>query len=105
MWLFSKLFWGAALERAVKTSAQFALGAVGADQLNVLHADWATFGGFAAGGFVLSVLTSIVSQSQIVSIVPAEQPVRAPSVVAVSSVPVAAPRADYVVSTEPPTAA
>lgn len=48
----------AVLERAVKTGAQSALLVFGADQVNALNANWADVGGFALGGFVLSVLTS-----------------------------------------------
>lgn len=50
------------LERASKTAAQVALLALGSEKLNVLHAQWETVGGLAAGGFVLSVLSSIASQ-------------------------------------------
>lgn len=48
-------------DRAVRTAAQSALLVFGADQVNALEADWALAGGFAAGGFVLSVLTSLVT--------------------------------------------
>ena len=50
------------LERAGKTAAQSALLVIGADQLDVLAADWGNVASFAAGGFVLSVLTSIASR-------------------------------------------
>lgn len=49
------------LERAVKSAAQVALVSFGASKLNVLSADWKLVGGLAAGGFVLSVLTSLAS--------------------------------------------
>lgn len=55
------LFWRRALERALKSAAQAALLVVGAGRLNVLDADWASIGGFGAGGFVLSVLMSVGS--------------------------------------------
>lgn len=61
MTIFSKPFAIASLERAIKTAAQSALLFIGADQANVLEFDWSNLGGFAAGGFVLSLLTSIVS--------------------------------------------
>lgn len=61
MSIFTLAFWIAASERAVKTAAQSALLVVGADQVNALTLDWANLGGFAAGGLVLSVLTSLVS--------------------------------------------
>jgi hypothetical protein len=51
----------AVLERATKTAAQSALLMFGADQVNALNAQWADVGGFAAGGFVLSVLTSLAT--------------------------------------------
>lgn len=51
----------ATAERATKSAAQAALLVIGADQLNALHANWVDVGGFALGGFVLSVLTSIAS--------------------------------------------
>ncbi|GAB3598599.1 hypothetical protein GCM10027586_00630 [Kineococcus gypseus] len=54
-------FWEAAAERAVKTSAQAALLVLGADQVNALDASWSDVGGFALGGLVLSLLTSLAS--------------------------------------------
>lgn len=59
--MFSRAFWYASLERAVKTAAQSAILVFGADQFNALQADWQTAAGFAGGGFVLSVLTSLAS--------------------------------------------
>lgn len=61
MSIFTLAFWQATLERAVKTAAQAAILAIGADQVNVLTLDWQTLAGFAGGGFVLSVLTSLAS--------------------------------------------
>lgn len=61
MSVFTRPFWQAALERAIKTAAQSAILVFGADQVNALQADWETAGGFALGGFVLSILTSIAS--------------------------------------------
>ena len=57
----TKAYLLAVLERAVKTAAQSALLVFGADQINAMHANWADVGGFAAGGFVLSVLTSLAT--------------------------------------------
>lgn len=54
-------FWWETAERAVKTAGQSFLLAVGADQMNVLTGDWGTLLGFAAGGAVLSVATSMAS--------------------------------------------
>ena len=50
---------GDLLDRAVKTAAQAALLTIGADQVNAFEADWLTVLGMAAGGFVLSALTTI----------------------------------------------
>lgn len=50
---------GDLLDRAVKTAAQAALLTIGADQVDAFHADWRTVLGMAAGGFVLSALTTI----------------------------------------------
>ena len=61
MSLFTRAFWLAAVERAAKTAAQSAILVFGADQVNALQADWVTVGGFALGGFVLSLLTSVGS--------------------------------------------
>lgn len=58
---YTKQFWKYATERAVKSLGQGALLYIGAEQLNVLDFDWATFGGFAIGAAFLSVLTSIAS--------------------------------------------
>lgn len=50
------------VERAVKTAAQTVLLAVGASTgLDLFTADWKTIGGAAAGGFILSVITSVAS--------------------------------------------
>lgn len=51
----------AVVERAVKTAAQSALLVLGADQIDAMHASWQDVGGFALGGFVLSVLTSLAT--------------------------------------------
>lgn len=61
--LYTAAFWRAASERAIKTAAQSAILSIGATSVavNALAIDWAQLGGFAAGGFVLSILTSIAS--------------------------------------------
>jgi hypothetical protein len=51
----------AVLERATKTAAQSALLVLGADQIDAMNASWGDVGGFALGGFVLSVLTSVAT--------------------------------------------
>lgn len=64
-YLTSKAFWAGALERAVKSAAQAAILAFGAEQLNVLHAAWLSVGGLAGGAAVLSVLTSLITPSMV----------------------------------------
>lgn len=59
--MFSKKFWVAASERALKTLAQTFLAMVGAQAFNVLTADWAALIGVPIGAAVLSYATSIVS--------------------------------------------
>lgn len=59
--LVSPRFWVETAERAVKSAAQGAILAVGADQLDVLALDWRVFLGFAGGAALLSALTSIAS--------------------------------------------
>ena len=59
--MFSKPFLTAALERALKTAAQSALLVIGAEQVDALTVDWLGVLGFAAGGAVLSVLSSLAS--------------------------------------------
>ena len=67
MSIWSVAFWKAAGERAGKTAAQAALlaimgsGALSTAQVNAFSVDWATVAGFTAGGAVLSLLTSMVS--------------------------------------------
>ena len=50
-----------AVERAVKTAAQFALVTVGAGVMDVLTVDWQGVLSAAAAGFIVSVLTSVGS--------------------------------------------
>lgn len=61
--MFTRAFWAAALERAIKTAAQSAVLVIGADQFDALAVSWPEVGGFALGGFVLSVLTSVGSDA------------------------------------------
>lgn len=61
MSIFTRRFLLAALERATKTAAQSAILVLGAEQVNVLSVTWPEVGGFALGGFALSLLTSIGS--------------------------------------------
>lgn len=64
--LLNKAFWLGTLERALKTAAQVLgvnLLGTGAAEVgfDVIHADWATAGSFAAGAAILSVVFSIGS--------------------------------------------
>ena len=61
--MFTLAFWRDALERAIKTAAQSAIVGAGFTSVtaNALTFDWVALGGFAAGGFVLSVLSSVGS--------------------------------------------
>ena len=61
--MFTLIFWRDALERAIKTAAQSAIVGGGFTSItaNALTFDWVALGGFAAGGFVLSVLSSVGS--------------------------------------------
>lgn len=69
MSIFSKPFALAALERAIKTAAQAAiLAIIGTGmaatqdvQVDAFAVNWGAVAGFALGGFVLSVLTSVAS--------------------------------------------
>ena len=57
----NRYFWIDAAERAVKSAAQAALLTFGGVQVDAFTADWQTVAGMAAGGFVLSLLTSVAS--------------------------------------------
>ena len=59
MTIFTRNFWKASTERAVRTAAQSAILVIGADQFNVITVDWAEIGGFALGGAVLAYLTAL----------------------------------------------
>lgn len=63
MTIWTGAFWKAAAERAIKTAAQSALLAIGADTVNAITVDWLEVGGFGLGGAVLSLLTSIGSDA------------------------------------------
>ena len=60
--MFSLYFWQNTAERAIKTAAQSALSLLGTEALvNALEVDWPVVAGVAAGGAVLSVLSSVGS--------------------------------------------
>lgn len=54
-------FWQQAAERAVKTFAQTAIATIGVDSLDIISADWGGIASLAAGGAVLSLLSSVAS--------------------------------------------
>lgn len=60
--MFNRAFWKGAFERAVKTAAQFALVAFGADTASIISVEWQGVAAAAAAGFVVSVLTSLGSE-------------------------------------------
>lgn len=59
--MFTLSFWRDAIERGISTAAQSALLAFGAEQIDLLAGSWTTVLGFALGGFVLSILKSLVA--------------------------------------------
>jgi len=59
--MFTRAFWTATLERAISTAAQSAILVFAADQVNALQADWELAGGFALGGFALSILKALAA--------------------------------------------
>ena len=60
--LVSRAFWADAAERAIKTTAQVAILAIGQGvTVDLFSADWRNVAGLALGGAVLSLLTSIAS--------------------------------------------
>lgn len=61
--MWTKAFWKAAAERALKTFAQAAIGVLTANATGVLDADWTQAGSVAGLAVVLSVLTSIAGGS------------------------------------------
>lgn len=60
--MFSMSWLRDSLERALKSAAQAIVLALGASQgFDLFSADWQNVAGIAAGAFVLSVLTSVIS--------------------------------------------
>ena len=59
--LTSWVFWRQAIERSVKTAAQFSLVFLGADAFNIFEMDLVSVGGFELAGAVVSILTSVAS--------------------------------------------
>lgn len=61
--MWTKKFWKAATERAMKTAAQTAVLILGADGFDAIAVDWLDVGGFVLGGVILSFLTSLGSDA------------------------------------------
>lgn len=59
--VYGRNFWRQAFERAVKTAGQAVALALGGDAANVLHVSPSVFASAAAGGFLLSLATSIAT--------------------------------------------
>lgn len=59
--MFTRSFWMQAAERAAKSAAQAAIGLYPLDKFDVLQADWRLALGVAAGGALLSLLTSVIT--------------------------------------------
>lgn len=62
--LFTRVFWMRAAERAIKSAAQaplLALGMSDVGPVNAFEVDPVLFAGFAAGGALVSLLTSIAT--------------------------------------------
>lgn len=64
MTILSPEFWSFAGERAIKTFAQAALATLGGGTVGLLAVDWVGVFSVSAGAAVLSILTSIVTQSR-----------------------------------------
>lgn len=66
MKLTSKEFWiDYALERAIKTFAQTGLAVFGGSVVNIFEVDWTSWLGVTLGATLLSILTSVIMQSNI----------------------------------------
>lgn len=59
--MMTKRYWEKVLERLVKAAAEAGLLYIGADQFNVLEADWVGLIGFMLGGAFFSFLTSLAT--------------------------------------------
>lgn len=60
--IFTREFWKAAAERAIRAAAWSLLSALGAGVVNILEVPWLSALGVAAGAGVLSLLASIAVQ-------------------------------------------
>lgn len=64
MTILSREFWSYAGERAIKTFAQTAIATLGGGSIGVLDIDWVGVSSVSAGAAILSILTSIVTNSK-----------------------------------------
>ncbi|MER8083859.1 holin [Streptomyces sp. NPDC094048] len=59
--MFTKAFWKATGERAVRTGAQALVAALGLDTVGLIRADWGDGLSLAGGAALLAVLTAVVA--------------------------------------------
>ena len=59
--MYTRSFWMAVSERALKTAVQFFIVIYGADLVNVFDADWRRIIGLSLSGLLISVATSLAS--------------------------------------------
>ncbi|MER7807932.1 holin [Streptomyces sp900116325] len=59
--MFTKAFWKATGERAVRTGAQVLAAALGLDTVGLIHADWGDGLSLAGGAALLAVLTAVAA--------------------------------------------
>ncbi|MFE1958712.1 holin [Streptomyces sp. NPDC059479] len=58
---FTRAFWKATSERAVRSAVQTLVAALGLDTVGVVHADWVDGLSLAAGAALLAILTGIAT--------------------------------------------
>lgn len=63
--MFTQKFWSYAGERAIKTVAQSALAFLGTGSVGLFTIDWYSLTSVSLGAGLLSILTSIVTKTQV----------------------------------------
>ena len=63
--MFTQKFWSYAGERAIKTVAQSALAFLGTGTVGLFTSDWYSLISVSLGAGLLSILTSIVTKTQV----------------------------------------